>query len=395
MFFKAHNKWNLKLLAAAGLTVITHFTTFSIHLYAQAVSSCSYKEVQNGHREHRREGADDKGQKIFIPIVVHVVYSTGQQNISNEQIVSQVEILTEDFTRQNPDTVNTLAVFKQLAGNPKIAFYLAVQDVNGNSTDGITRTPTAHGPFANDDIHFTDRGGKSGWPAANYLNIWVCDLADGVFGFASPIGSNPFTEGVVIDYKFFGSLGSVAPPYNKGRTATHEIGHWMGLKHLWGSSGGCNDDDGIVDTPMQAGPSAGCNLSRTSCGNLNMVQNYMDNSTDDCMNFFTKGQVTEMRKNIFAYRPLIYQNDMVTGIEGSPILGIDIRQIDRAIYQVKSQRPIDYISVHSFLGQEVSYQHEQSSENELILNLLDARGIFLITLVSGNERSVKKVLLGY
>jgi Pregnancy-associated plasma protein-A len=376
---------HLKLSVLICAIVIDSFA-----LNAQDARNCSYKSYKSNHINQRAELLEDKGQLISIPIVVHVVYSNAQQNISNEQITSQLKVINEDFTRNNPDTINTLNVFKKIAGNARVNFFLAVQDEFGNPTNGITRTPSTHAPFANDDIHYKDKGGKNAWPTNKYLNVWICDLADGVFGLASPIGSDPSIEGVVIDYKFFGTIGSVSAPFDKGRTATHEIGHWMGLKHLWGDAGGCTEDDGITDTPLQIGPSSGCNLNRTSCGGLNMVQNFMDNSEDGCMNLFTKGQVAEMRKNLFSFRSDIIQDGIVTSVDELHQSDMELIQIERSVFLVNSKYPVEWIYIYNLFGQEVSFFLDQSDKSKVTLNLSGLGGIYIVTAVSGNERLIKK-----
>ncbi|MFM9836911.1 MAG: M43 family zinc metalloprotease [Cyclobacteriaceae bacterium] len=385
---EVNGKIHLKLSVLICAIVIDSFV-----LNAQDARNCSYKSYKSNPINQRAELLEDKGQLISIPIVVHVVYSNAQQNISDEQITSQLKVLNEDFTRNNPDTINTLAVFKKNAGNAKINFFLAVHDEFGNPTNGITRTPSTHAPFANDDIHNKDKGGKNAWPTNNYLNVWICDLADGVFGFSSPIGSDPSIEGVVVDYLFFGTIGLVSAPFNKGRTATHEIGHWMGLKHLWGNAGGCTDDDGITDTPPQIGPSSGCNLTRTSCGGLNMVQNFMDNSADECMSLFSKGQIAEMRKNLFSFRSEIIQDGIVTSITDQSPSGMELIQIKSEIFLIKSEYPIELIFVYNLFGQEVSFLLDQSDKGKITLDLSGLGGFYILTAISSNHRLTKKILL--
>ncbi|MFO0451870.1 MAG: zinc metalloprotease [Pseudomonadota bacterium] len=379
------------LKPAVVISAILIYATLPFILSAQDTRNCSYKATQS-QISQRAGSIEDKGQLISIPIVVHVIYANSQQNISDEQIGSQLKVLIEDFTRINSDTVNTLIVFKKVAGNAKINFYLAAQDQFGNPTNGITRTHSSHGPFANDDIHYKDKGGENPWPTNRFLNVWVCDLADGIFGFASPIGSASSIEGIVIDFKFFGTIGLVSAPFDKGRTATHEVGHWMGLKHIWGDSGGCTDDDGITDTPPQVGPSSGCNLTRASCGNLNMVQNFMDTSNDACVNLFTKEQVSVMRKNLFTYGQKLIRDEVVTGVTEQKASAIEIIQIGTNQYKIKSEHSIDLLCICDLVGHELYWEQEAFSRNEVNVTLSCIDKILIVIIFSGKEKIVKKFI---
>jgi hypothetical protein len=288
-------------------------------------------------------------QILRIELVVHVVYSNTTQNISNDQINSQLLVLNQDFNKLNPDTLKTLSIFKGVAASCKIIFSLATHDEMGLATSGITRTATLHGPFANDDIHYSETGGKTAWNTLRYLNIWVCDLADGVYGYGSPPGSAEVKDGVVVDFQAFGSMGTAKSPYNKGRTATHEVGHWLGLIHPWGIQGGCIDDDGIEDTPTQANSSGGCNLSQISCGSLDMVQNFMNQSNDECLTLFTLGQKDKMRNSLIELRSGIINNEIITDSQSDKTF--QVRQINNYQIEIRCPQPIDMIYVYSLSGQ--------------------------------------------
>ena len=176
---------------------------------------------------------------ITIPVVVHVVYNTNAENISDAQIFSQMDVLNADFRRTNSDASNTPSVWQNIAADCEIDFCLATIDPNGNPTTGITRTNTNQTSFSisSDNVKYSSAGGIDPWPQDDYLNIWVCDLGGGLLGYATPPSSwtNP-EDGVVIGYRYFGTTGVVQAPYNKGRTATHEVGHWLNLDHIWGDN---------------------------------------------------------------------------------------------------------------------------------------------------------------
>lgn len=252
-------------------------------------------EVQQWIKLHK--GQNKFGAIITIPTVVHVVYNSASENISDAQVISQIEVLNEDFRKMNADTSNTPDAFKSVAADTEIEFCLALRDPNGNPTNGITRTSTTETSFStNDDVKFNATGGKDAWPTLEYLNIWVCDLSGGILGY----GEFPFgignTWGLVVDNTAFGRVGNVSPPYHLGRTTVHEICHCFNLYHIWGDDGGtCNGSDGISDTPDQAGSTFGCpsypELDACSPDTPGvMFMNYMDYSYDACTNMFTYGQ---------------------------------------------------------------------------------------------------------
>ena len=244
---------------------------------------------------------------ITIPVVVHVVYNTDEQNISDVQINSQISKLNLDFNNTNADRLLSTHPFFSITGNASIQFCLAGKDPNGNSTNGITRTNTSVVSFSDDDkVKFTADGGKDAWDATQYLNIWVCNLGGSLLGYAqfpSDLNLFPETDGVVITYNSFGTTGAVNPPFDLGRTTTHEIGHWLGLEHIWGDDEGtvneCSGSDNVDDTPNQQVSTTGCpntaitdNCSAVSPG-IN-YQNFMDYTDDACMVMFTNGQVSRM-----------------------------------------------------------------------------------------------------
>lgn len=247
---------------------------------------------------------------ITIPVVVHVVYANSTQNITAAQIQTQIDVLNADFARLNADAANTPAGFTSVAAASNFQFCLAQQDPNGNASNGIDRVQTtATGFNDNDDIKFLDLnvsgvngGGTPAWDPDRYFNIWVGRLTGGLLGYAQfPDDPNPNTFGVVIDYRYFGTIGTVQAPYDLGRTTTHEVGHCFGLYHIWGDDGGsCSGSDSVTDTPNQADATGGCPSfpqfdACAALGNGYMFMNYMDYSDDACLNMFTVKQVQRMQ----------------------------------------------------------------------------------------------------
>jgi len=225
---------------------------------------------------------------ITIPVVVHVLYHQPNENISDEMVYKQLSILNACFRRLNADTANTPAWFKPFAADCRIEFKLAITDPKKRATNGIVRTYTPVEKWTiDDDMKFTLKGGDDAWDAEKYLNIWVCNL-NRIIGYASFPGGPAEKDGIVISYSYFGV---------SGKTAVHETGHWLGLKHIWGDEY-CGSDD-VDDTPKQGTFTTGCPSGiRTSCSNGSygdMYMNYMDITSDACTNLFTKGQKARMR----------------------------------------------------------------------------------------------------
>lgn len=268
--------------------------------------------------QHPNAGHERGSLVITVPVVVHVIYINATQNISDQQIYSQITVLNQDYRRLNPDTTNTPTAFDSIAADIGIEFCLATLDPNGNPTNGITRTSSTGGDFGaffnplTEDAKTTASGGIDPWPTDEYLNIWVCNLFPGLLGYAQFPGGNPALDGVVITYTAFGNMGTVTAPSTLGRTASHECGHWFGLYHIWGDDSDCTTgSDSIADTPNANGASASdCQFNLNSCSNEDsywgandpndMVQNYMDYSHDSCMNMFTQGQKARMMSFLFS-----------------------------------------------------------------------------------------------
>ena len=253
---------------------------------------------------------------ITIPVVVHVIHSGDligtDENISDGQVESQIRVLNEDFRRRpNTPGFNTNPV----GADVEIEFVLAKRDPAGVTSNGINRVNLLQGTWSTEDIDNFVKP-QTQWDPEKYLNIWVVKFANtellgyaqfpsqsGLTGLNSNEGS-ALTDGVVIGYKFFGSTtyfptGTYFPVFDKGRTTTHEVGHWLGLRHIWGdgdSASGCSVDDFCEDTPNTAKKNEGCPVNVDSCpatGN-DMIENYMDYTDDACMNIFTNDQKLRM-----------------------------------------------------------------------------------------------------
>jgi hypothetical protein len=248
-------------------------------------------------------GAPPRIGVTLIPVVVHVVYNTPDENISLAQIRSQIVALNKDFSATNPDRLRVPAAWKGLVADTRVRFALASKDPDGRPANGVTRTRTSRASFGTgDSVKSAETGGADPWPSAVYLNVWVCTLAGGLLGYAQFPGGPRETDGVVVHNRAFGTKGTASPPFNLGRTTSHEIGHWLNLRHIWGDTEDCSGSDCVADTPNAAGPNYGSpKFPHVSCNNGpngDMFMNFMDYVNDDSMYMFTPQQVVRMQATL-------------------------------------------------------------------------------------------------
>ena len=233
---------------------------------------------------------DDGLGTITIPVYVHVIYSNTQENISDAQISSQMAVLNADFRKTNSDVSKVPAEFAGVVADVNIQYTLA----------GVTRKSSTRTSWGtNDDMKKTSVGGVDPITPTTHLNIWVCNIGGGILGYAQFPGGSLATDGVVVGPNYFGTTGYVSAPFNGGRTLTHEVGHYLNLRHIWGD-GGCRQDDFVTDTPSSDRANYGCPAYPTvHCQSNDMTMNYMDYTDDACMYMFSQGQKSRARA-IFA-----------------------------------------------------------------------------------------------
>lgn len=319
-------------------------------------------------------GSGPQRRVIRIPVVVHILYHGAGENISDEQVRKQIDVLNSCFRKKNADTANIPAVFRPFAADCEIEFHLAISDPQRRSTSGIIHKYTPVTEWQTDDkMKFSAETGDNAWDPHSYLNIWVCNLRR-IAGYTSVIGDDIAKDGIVIDFTFFGPTTSSS--FGMGKTAVHEVGHWLGLKHIWGDAY-CGDDL-VGDTPKQGNYTMGCPTNvRSSCSNGasgDMYMNYMDYTNDPCLNLFTEGQKNRMH-SLFA--------------DGGPRSSL--------VYSTGLSEPL---IVESPLPDEPPrWLHPQvypnPASNELIIDLAyDARWIGkILTVTDVNGRIVMQVLL--
>lgn len=276
-------------------------------------------------------------QTVVIPIVFHIIYHLPEQNISEQQILSQLKALDNGFNF--PERKYIDPEFLASVASCDFNFGLAAYDPAGNQHAGITRTYTDKKVFGNLDIISSSRGGKDPWDTNRYLNVWICNLGGEVLAFTGSKGQASGFDGIVIDFEAFGTTGTSKWPHHLGKTLIHELGHYLGLTHLEGLTGGCDDDDAINDTPNQNNFYASCR-EKYSCGSKDMVQNYMSLGDDQCLHFFTKGQKEFMIAFYYDFRP-----NLIRHIHSEMITQLDLNDLNVSIYPNPTKADV-YIDSH-------------------------------------------------
>ncbi|GAB3803254.1 hypothetical protein GCM10028819_32890 [Spirosoma humi] len=369
--------------------------------------------------------ADD--QTVYrIPVVVHVVHSNATNtiggannvNISDEQIISQIQVLNEDYRRkEGTNGFNT----SPIGADAHIEFYLATTDPEGKATNGITRHYYAQKSsfnVFNDDVLLSQ---IAYWPSNRYLNIWVTKV-DTYIGYTQfptaadtlkglPTSSNEFTDGTIIDYRYFGKrIGTVSSSslYALGRTATHEIGHWLGLIHTWGDGNGCAEDY-VADTPPTEDRSdvsrlLTCTQTYSTCFNgqqtRDLVEDYMNYWPDACMNLFTAGQVSRMRlvmtlsprraqllKSVAS--PLTETEALTVNLYPNPTTTDPSVDVQLKGFQTFS---VDLFDATGRQMRTYSYTNSPSTRVNLSVQGL-ATGIYIVRVKTGSEVASKRLLV--
>jgi hypothetical protein len=352
-------------------------------------------------------------QLVTIPVVVHVLWNDPIENISAAQIQSQIDILNEDFRLLNSDSLPDTHPFWNYTADTEIEFCLASTDPDGFTTTGITRTYTDSIAFIEmDSPKYTVTGGSDSWDPTQYLNLWVCHLNDGLgllgyAAFPADLATDPDLDGVVISYTAFGYIGTATAPNDLGRTGTHEVGHWLNLRHIWGDDT-CGDDF-VADTEIAEAANYGCptfpHNANSTCGSGvdgEMYMNYMDYVDDACMNMFTYDQGIRMQSALNGDRAGLLTSlgcSAPTGLlnEGSLENGFKIYPNPSNGNFTVDTHMLKYdnisISVYDLLGSKIQkFENIKIFPFKMDLNDL-SNGIYYFKINCGNKTITQKVII--
>jgi len=413
----------------------------------------SNKALQNIVENLEHKSKTSTTATLTIPVVFHVVYNNGDENLPDSVFQNQIRVLNDNYSRQNADTSSLRPDFQPYVGNPNIQFVLASQDPDGNPTNGIARTSTNVEHFGGilpynssqtaqiqqwvaDSLFYNlfritedSLGGASAWDTERYLNIWVGDLRifepqfnnfeELVFlGLALPPGNHPnfagtgfdtlqYSDGVLMHYVAIGPNNPIDYPaayanlnstLDEGDLVSHEVGHYLGLRHIWGD-GGCSADDYIDDTPLSNNSNQfSCNKQRNSCVDTiggadlpDMIENFMDYSADACLNSFTADQAAVMRATLFTYRPNVFtigqeEIALASSIQCFP------NPSSGKINIVSDANPQDLqVKIFNSAGTLISENHFHS-ETKIELNLEGPIGLYIVQVSSPQDQVSFRVL---
>jgi len=345
--------------------------------------------------------AEQKGTAVqVIPVVVHVLYKSGEPYVSDEQILSQFPTLNAAFNN-TIFSANTPAAFKPLCGNAEMEFCLTKIAPDGSPTTGILRKEVVSSFNGEKDYFNHWNGGTTPWDPKRYINVYLVSLNQPLLGFTyRPKTAPPGEEGVVVDIRAWGNAGIAInnAPYNMGMTAVHEFGHYLNLEHMWGTQGGCISDDGIPDTPLQSAPTGGCPSFPlydlcTATGDGIMFMNYMDYTNDMCNTMFTVGQTIRMKSAL---------KGPLAGLAGSYLCyPTDVDKVDGAEFSIAPNPANDKVTIsskgdiHAVLlnTNGTVIMTEDGKERVTLMTGQLPAGLYILQLTNATESTTRKIIV--
>ena len=360
------------------------------------------------------------GGVVTIPVVFHVIYANAAQNIPDTRIFEQLNVMNQDFGRTNLDAANTRAMFQSVAANTEIQFCLAQRTPQGAATNGILRVPTTNSTLPNNPNSISPE-----WDRTKYLNVYIGNLSGGLLGYANLPPGISGNDHIVVLFSSVGgpnALGTING-YNLGRTVTHEIGHWLNLQHTF--NGGCSglsgntcmgSGDFVCDTPPISNATSNCPTNNpNTCTEtspfpapyighmVNQFENYMDYSTDVCMNMFTEGQSTRMNAAITLYRSSLLTSDGCIPVGLNEIIDESFITVSpnpsNGIFNIQFLFPVNTevtLNIADMKGQEIfSGTYDKSMNRTVELDLTGyASGVYQMMVRTKSGYLVKRLVIG-
>lgn len=337
---------------------------------------------------------------LGFELVIHVVQMPNEDPISDQQILNQIEVLNTAFMGEQLSQSIIPAAFASSIDIPNFSFCLATQDPDGQPTTGIIRkeTEVIH-IAATDNIKSSSTGGSDAWNPSRYINIWIGDTGGLFIGRATfPDAEPEENQGIIMDVNYFGGAADLMSkaPYNLGKTLVHELGHFFGLEHTWGSSlTDCSMDDGIADTPSTASTYLNTCLNEAyTCGSMDMTGNFMTYSNDACLAYFTKGQIALMRQIILQYRPELIGTCIGQDIQGEDLKAqVKAADISGWLVQFESANTMDDVQyvLYNLGGQSIISGSTEANEQVFLPMSNAPRGIYILAVVQGAEKQALKL----
>lgn len=381
------------------------------------------KTREESHKASKLLNKADDETVYYIPVVFHILWNTPELNIHDSLIYSQIKTLNEAYSHNHKDTGKVRSIFKPVAGNARIVFYLAKKDPDGKPTDGIHRVKTKKSDFGDnfgrgESAKFSSDGGTDAWDPEKYLNIWVCrftyqgNLLIAAYAYP-PVNASFWNsqyykdqefQGVVINYQFVG----VKNPYDglststREKTLVHEIGHYLGLRHIWADKNNVctGEDDGFKDTPLCRIQSTNCQTSKNTCNEgtgdkPDMFENYMDYTPFSCTMMFTKEQTKQMRWNLENLRPDVGSKSIDNTFAASEFISVYPNPTSNFLNINLDKKGNYLIQLTDILGRNVSEQNFNISENfRYTYNTSNwASGVYYLKILYENQKAYSRKLI--